>query len=353
MRSKGPTLQEMADEAGVGRATLARYLKEPSSVKKQTQQKIAKIMLKHERHLQSPTHFAHKLKVTYFRLSSRSHFLRSLENALLSQCAMMGIIGNVFTLSSHEDTLISQLNKAAEDCDILILSIPHTPKIRHHLEIFIQQGKKIISLISDIPGLSESNFIGIDNIAAGRVAAHMALSYCGKTNPHILILAGDVLLDDHKFRQLGFLQYLEQKNIAHTPHILDSKENLANLEEYLVKKIQSYQNLDIIYSTPMLNALLLNVIKKARLDPKPYIVTHEFTPASKQGLIEGIFDLVIMQDVEEIAQKTIQVIQALNAHFPIENNRITWNKIHLITVENMPQNMHLPFEDHFNKKRAY
>ncbi len=343
MRSKKPILKDIAIEAGVGRATLARYLKDPHSVKLKTRQKITKVLMKYDHFFQANNPLSYKQTMTYFRPVSKNHFLHSLEKALLSYCTLAGISGKVFYLSSDENTLISQLKKAAKESDILIFSIPHTPKIRYYLELFAQQGKKIITLISDIPGVSKNAFIGIDNVAAGRCAAHMALSYTQKPDPNILILAGDLLLDDHKFRQLGFLQYLEQHNITKTPEILDCKETLANLDEKVIQTIKNHQPLDVIYSTPMLNERLYKILKKLHLTPRPIVISHELTHASRQGLIDGYFDLIIMQDVDEIAHKTLQVIQALNSGIPLENNKVIWNKIHLITIENMPfdNNQHL------------
>lgn len=353
MYSKKTTLKEIAKEADVGRATLARYLKDPDSVKLKTRQKITKILMKYRYFSQNTSSLSYKQRVTYFRPKSESHFLHSLEKSLLSYCALAGIIGKVFYLSSNEDILISQLKKAAEESDILIFSIPHTPKIKHYLELFIQQGKKIITLISDIPGLSKSTFIGIDNVAAGRCAAHMALSYAQNKDPNILILAGDLLLDDHKFRQLGFLQYLEQNNVTKTPNILDCKETRANLDGKVIEAIKDCRSLEIIYSTPMLNERLYRILEKIDRNPRPIVITHELTRASRQGLIDGYFDLVIMQDVDEIAHRTLQVIQALNSGFPLENNKIIWNKIHLITIENMPFDNGRQFLDHLGINHVF
>ncbi len=351
MRSKQPTLKDIAREADVGRATLARYLRDPDSVKLKTRQKITKVLLKYNHFFQNSAHLSYEQKVTYFRPISESHFLQSLEKALLSYCSLAGITAKVFYLSAHEDTLIAQIKKAVKESDILIFSIPHTPKIKHYLELFVQQGKKIITVISDISGLSKNAFIGIDNVAAGRCAAHMALSYSAKENPNILILAGDILLDDHKFRQLGFLQYLEQNNIRQTPEILDCKETRANLDEVVIEAIKSYERLDIIYSTPMLNERLYRILKKLNLKRRPIVITHELTKASRKGLMDGYFDLIIMQDADEIAHKTVQVIQALNSGLPLGNNRVIWNKINLITIENMPFDNDQHFLSHLTQNQ--
>ncbi len=351
MRSKKPTLKDMAQEAGVGRATLARYLKDADSVKLKTRQKITKILLKYNELPHFSPSLGKKQKVVYFRVLSENSFLLSLEQTLLSHLSLAGIEGRSICLSNREDMMISQIKKASEDSDILIFTIPHSPKVRYYLELLAQQGKKIITLISDIPSLSRAAFVGIDNMAAGRCAAHMALKFCKKQNPNILILAGDILLDDHKFRQLGFMQYLEQNQVSEFPKIIDCKETRHNLEAYVMENIQNIKDLDIIYSTPMRNQILYKILKKLNLNPKPVVITHELSFWAKEGLMNGFFDLVIMQDVEEIAYQSLQIIQSLIAGFPLEKNIVVWNKIHLITMENMSFNHFHHIRDYFTKNQ--
>src|SRR5258707_515698 len=82
------------------------------------------------------------------------------------------------------------------------------PNIKTLRDIARAAGKKVITLISDVPSSRRCHYVGIDNIAAGRTAGALVGRLTGGRAGKIAVVAGSQDLRDHAERVLGFRQVI-------------------------------------------------------------------------------------------------------------------------------------------------
>ena len=84
------------------------------------------------------------------------------------------------------------------------------PEVREAIARIADKGIAVLTLVSDVTPSRRARYIGIDNIAGGRVAASLLGRFLGGRRGRILTIAGRMTLRDHAERRLGFAQAMER-----------------------------------------------------------------------------------------------------------------------------------------------
>src|SRR5690606_13500265 len=94
------------------------------------------------------------------------------------------------------------------NCDCAVIVASEEASVLAAVDSATRRGVMVMTLVSDLPGSLRRQFIGIDNVAAGRTAA----SLLGRFMPQggkLAVIAGSLHLRDHADRLNGFRQALE------------------------------------------------------------------------------------------------------------------------------------------------
>ena len=157
-----------------------------------------------------------------------------------------------------------------------------------------------MKLVSDLNGSKLKNFVGIDNVAAGRTAASLMGRFCPEGR--IGIIAGSLELRDHRERLDGFTSVIETEFPGHElvgplEGFDDDARTAAAATELLAGP-----PLAGIYNLGAGNAGLVTAIEQAGVAGKLRVVAHELTDDTRAALRSGAIDVVLDQNPDgEIA----------------------------------------------------
>lgn len=186
-----------------------------------------------------------------------------------------------------------------ESADCAVIVAIDKPEIHAAVARAAARGLKLIALVSDLPGSARHGFVGIDNRAAGRIAA----SLMGRFVPQggtIGMVAGSLELIDHAERIRGFSDIVaaEFPELALVGPIEGQDEFTATYEKSL-KLFDAHPGLAGLYNAGAGNAGLLMALNERGLAGKVRVIGHELTGPTRAGLESGAVDVVLDQSPED------------------------------------------------------
>ena len=221
------------------------------------------------------------------------------------------------------------------DVDGVAVFGPETPSVRDSIAGLRAHGVVVVSLVSDIPSSERNNYVGIDNVAAGRTAGQLMGRFVGPGPGEILVVTGSMLARDHLERRLGFDEVMARD----FPHLrvlpsLEGRDDAELIERLLPQALAQSDNIRGIYSSAAGNTGLVRHFEKSD-GALPVTIAHELTPLSRAALGSGLFDAVISQDAGHLIRSAIRIMRANSDHAPINlaQERI---RIDVYLKENLP-----------------
>ncbi|MEO0767332.1 MAG: LacI family DNA-binding transcriptional regulator [Pseudomonadota bacterium] len=213
---------------------------------------------------------------------------------------------------------------------------PETPSVRDSIAQLKSHGVTVVSLVSDIPSSERDNYVGVDNIAAGRTAGQLLGRFIGQRRGKILVLTGSMLARDHLERRLGFDEVMARD----FPHLdvlasLEGRDDPDLIQRLLPETFAETPDIIGIYSSAAGNDGLLRHFAAHRQENRPIVVAHELTELSRSALSSGHFDAVISQDAGHLVRSAVRIMRANSDRTPINlaQERI---RIDVYLKENMP-----------------
>lgn len=223
-----------------------------------------------------------------------------------------------------------------EQVDGVAVFGPETPSVRDAISHLKSNGVTVVSLVSDIPSSERDNYVGVDNIAAGRTAARLLGRFMAQRTGKILVLTGSMLARDHLERRLGFDEVMArdfpQLDVLSS---LEGRDDPDLIQRLLPTAFEDNPNIIGIYSSAAGNDGLLRFLEGSALVHNPTVVAHELTPMSRAALEQGVFDAVISQDAGHLVRSAVRIMRANSDRMPINpaQERI---RIDIYLKENMP-----------------
>lgn len=339
-----PTVNDIARVAQVSLATVDRVLNARPGVRKVTVEKVNKAIAEigYERDTAAANLARGRVYNFLFILpANNNEFITLLEDHI--QELNKGLkrertkISTISVPAYDPMELAQAINKIdPTTTDGVAIFGPETPSIRDSIARLKMHGVSVVSLVSDIPSSERDNYIGIDNIAAGRTAGQLMGRFRGPEPGKILVVTGSMLARDHLERRLGFDEVMSRD----FPHLevlasLEGHDDPALIEKLLPEAMSQSRNIVGIYSSAAGNAGLIRHFETHAIVPKPLIIAHELTPLSRDALNKEVFDAVISQDAGHLVRSAIRVMRATRDRTPINlaQERI---RIDIYLKENMP-----------------
>ncbi len=196
------------------------------------------------------------------------------------------------------------------------------------------RGVRVVSFISDIPNSGRERFVGIDNVAAGRVAAGLLERFVSPRSGDVAVVAGSGTLRDHVERRMGFEQVMRTE----CPHLnvlpwIEGEELAGVVEEKLSKLMAENPNVVGIYSLGGGTRGVIDAIEAAEQELS--VVTTELSEHTRAALISGSVDAVLVQDPSHEVRSAIRVLKALADDDAI-NEKQERIRIEIFMRDNLP-----------------
>lgn len=339
-----PTVHDIAAAAGVSLATVDRVLNRRAGVSARTRDKVqgAVAALGFVRDVAAANLAKGRVyPLTFILPANDNSFMRELEAAVRDAAAR----------SPSERTEIHILRVPPFDAaalvevlDALVADRPagvalvavDAPEVAGAVERLVDAGIPVVTLVSDLPASPRVHYAGIDNLAAGRTAASLLGRFVGDRRGSITVLAGSMLVRDHRERLEGFRSIMANDY----PHlalldVIEGRDDPALVERLLSDLFRQRDDILGIYSLGAGNRGLVAALRKAELRRRPAVIAHELTDTTRDALKGGLVDAVLNQDAGHEVRSAIRVLKATADGLPVlaAQERI---RIDIFLKDNLP-----------------
>lgn len=319
---KKPTIQEIAATAGVSTATVDRVLNNRTGVRQKTIEKVHSAILRLD---YKP--YSIPPKDTKCRLYRFLFVIRKGQNTFMYEIGEE--IENLAKKLKNENihiekrivdsvdgveaaNVISEISP--KDWDGIAVLVPDLPLVRQAISDCTSRGIKVVTLVSDLPSSMRSYFIGIDNVSAGRTAGRLIGRFTCRKKGKLAFILASKFLRDHIERWMG----CEQVIITDFPHLeplppfegQDNHEATFHVVDELLSSPDA-KSIVAIYGSGAANRGLIEALHKHGRQHDIVTISHEITPSSRRALLDGTFDAILSQDLEQEVHKSISLLKFL------------------------------------------
>jgi ABC-type sugar transport system, periplasmic component len=339
-----PTVHDIARLAGVSLATVDRVLNSRPGVRGVTREKVERAIasLGYVRDLAA----ANLAKGRTYRFT---FILPSNDNSF-----MIGLRREVEAAterSSVERTRIDIVQVPAFDVAALVAALDGVAsgrpdgvafvaideqRVRSAADRLVDAGIAVVTLVSDLSASSRQHYAGIDNIAAGRTAANLMGRFLSKVDGRVGILAGSMMVRDHRERLEGFLSVLSEDfpQVAILP-VMEARDDATVAERLVREALRRHVGLNGIYSLGAGNRGLIRALREVAPEQRPVVIAHELAASTREALLDGTIDAVLNQDAGHEVRSAIRVLKAKADGLPVlaAQERI---RIDIFLKDNLP-----------------
>ncbi|WP_421400982.1 LacI family DNA-binding transcriptional regulator [Agrobacterium fabrum] len=180
-----------------------------------------------------------------------------------------------------------------------------------------EDGIATVTLVSDLSGSRRDHYAGVDNAAAGRTAASLMGRFLSGHGGDVAVVAGSMLVRDHRERLEGFRAVLETEfpQVRLLP-VLEGRDDPLTVEA-LVREAIGNDSLAGIYSLGAGNRGLIRALGAADGERALSVIAHELTENTANALREGLLDAVLNQDAGHEVRSAIRVLKARADGLPV------------------------------------
>jgi LacI family transcriptional regulator len=224
--------------------------------------------------------------------------------------------------------LAASLEALSGDYDgVAVVALDH-PGVRAAINDLVDAGTKIVTLVSDVPSSRRHHYVGIDNIAVGRLV--------GGRSGKVAIVAGSQGLRDHAERIFGFNQVMasEFPGLSVLP-VLEGRDEDERSEQLLARLLGRYADIVGLYNVGAGTQGVAKALSEAGRDKQVMFVGHDITALTRRLLLQGVMDAAISQNPGHEARAAVRVLLALARGEPIlrEQEKI---RIDIVMRDNLP-----------------
>ncbi len=166
-------------------------------------------------------------------------------------------------------------------------------------------GLPIVQIVSRI--VEDLDFVGIDNVAAGRLAA-MMVSRLGDVRGTVVALCHSQIYEVHRDRIRGFSDYMaaNAKDGLSFKLVAFGHDEQDMSARRMAEAIKDWPDLAAVYNAGGANSSVLRELRRARR--KVFFVGHELTDVTRAALSDGVADVIFDQAPEAQARRTTDLL---------------------------------------------
>lgn len=339
-----PTVHDIAAAAGVSLATVDRVLNRRPGVSARTRDKVegAVVALGFVRDVAAANLAKGRVyPLTFVLPANDNSFMRDMEQAVRDAMARSPLERTDIRILEVPPfdavALVEVLDGLVADrpAGVALVAVD-APEVAAAVDRLVDAGIPVVTLVSDLSASGRVHYAGIDNLAAGHTAASLLGRFVGDRRGSIAVLAGSMLVRDHRERWEGFRSIMA-KDYPHLAllEVIEGRDDPALVERLLTDLFRQRDDILGIYSLGAGNRGLVAALRKARLALRPAVIAHELTGTTRDALNDGFVDAVLNQDAGHEVRSAIRVLKATADGLPLlaAQERI---RIDIFLKDNLP-----------------
>ena len=315
-----PTTKDLAKAAGVSRATVDRVLNGRDGVKQKTVDKVNAAI--------KELGFTRNIQAANLAKSKRYRFVFALPrsgDAFLQEIirhihdgeeafAQEQIWCDVCQIDENDPHSIATFLGSLEPDDVTGVAImaPESPQVRDAIFRLQERGVAALPFVSDQTTM-DTDWVGIDNRAAGATAAALLGRFCGKTSGSILVIAESMQSRDSLERRLGFDAELNERfpNLSALPS-LETYGDEERAETIITNIVSNNPEIVGIYVMSSEARVPLTIIEGLSAARDVVRIAHERTAFTEAALLDGRLDCVIAQNAGHLVRSAARKLKAIS-----------------------------------------
>ena len=320
---KRPTIQMVAERAGVSRGTVDRVVNNRSYVKAEVRERVLAAIEELGYGLPRegltavlPAETAEPLRLGVVLPNwvghTRMELLRGIE-AARSELARYRV--EVLVAACETDIpaeVIERINGLVSEGvrGIAICAIAD-PAIESRVDALAESEIPVITFNSDLPDSRRLCFIGQDYNKSGRIAAEM-MSKCIPPSGQILAVAGNLEFNGHRKRLDGFCTRMHELGYsAGQIEVIETYNDYHVTRRKVAEALARNPRLNAVYMANQSVAGCADAIKEAGKTGLLRVICHDVSENTKTLLRERRVDLTISQDIFNQGYQPLMLLQGL------------------------------------------
>ena len=314
-----PTVHDIAAVAGVSLATVDRVLNRRPGVREVTRLRVedAVRVLGYVRDVAAANLAKGRVYPLVFILpTSNNSFMHGLHAEVRQASARAGVertdIRIVEVPAFDAAALVAALDALVEERPAgVALVATDAPGVAAAVNRLVAARIPVVTLVSDLTGSRRYHYAGIDNIAAGRTAGSLLGRFLGGREGDILVLAGSMLVRDHRERVEGFSAVAAQDfpRLRLLP-VIEARDDPKLARALVAEALTGNDRIIGIYSLGAGNRGLIEALKAGGRTKDLTVVAHELTEFTRAALKDGTIDAILNQDAGHEVRSAIRVLKA-------------------------------------------
>ncbi|MCU0909371.1 MAG: LacI family DNA-binding transcriptional regulator [Rhodobacteraceae bacterium] len=319
--ARRPIITDVARAAGVSVATVDRVLNGRAPVREETSRRVYEAAREIGYHAAGLIGQRIQSEMPEVRLGFVLHkerqafyqaFRQALEAAVAAAPGIRGRAQIVFAPSQTPADFAGLMRELSRTCHAVAASAVTHPEITDTVVGVQAAGVPCFALLNDFAQGVRKGYVGLNNVKAGRIAAHMiatAVHRPGKT----AVFVGGYRWHGHELRETGFRSYFREYAPQFT--VLDT---LVNLE---TRQLTYEATLDLLSRHPDLRGIYcagggmegaIAALREVRAPGDVALVVNEITPESRAALVDRHVTMVIATPLERLCRDLVgHMVQAV------------------------------------------
>jgi len=305
-----PTMQDVAQAAGVGVATVDRVINRRAAVRPDTAQRVLdaaeRVGFRRAGLIQRRISEQQRTRKLGFLLQSqRSPFYRELAQALRLAVQTLPPPLDAAVVEFMDDftprKVAERLAAMGSRVDAVALVAADHPVINQAIEALSATGVPVFAFVTDLTAPSIAGYVGVDHRKMGSTAAWSISKLCKRPGKVGLILGSHRYLCQEQC-EISFRSYLrENAPDFQVLETLVSLENVALAQSATLELLHCHPDLVGVYVAGGGIEGVIDALKEAAI-PDLVTVCHDLTDITRQALVEGQATVVLSHPREWMAR---------------------------------------------------
>ena len=294
------TIKEIAHLAGVGVATVDRVIHGRPNVRPEKVDRVLKAIrhLNGERDRRILSNHG-SMRVALVAHSGRSFLQTLMESAetAAAQLAGTGLEADLHAIVEPDaQRLADTIRAAGASAEGLVVVSFEDPLVHRAVDEVVESGVPVICVTSDLPTTRRLGYVGINQLHAGRTAAHLMTMILDRLEGDVVVSVGNTFRCQAE-REMGFRWYLRERCPGLTVREIVDVRNDPDVAFEAIKRVLATKPHPLgIYAVSGGNMGIARALLEMELERPPIFIGHELNRNSRQLLLEDRMHAVIDHD---------------------------------------------------------
>lgn len=312
-----PTIEQLAEAAGVSVATVDRVLNRRAHVRAKTAKRVHEAALEIGYHASGLIGRRLMEELPEYRLgfllldtgpTFYGEFARQLSQAVAEATDFRGVFFLEHASPRRPEEIAAGISSLAARSMAIAVVAPEHPAVSAAVQGARDAGVPVFALLSDVAAGARQAYVGVHNGKVGRTAAWMIAGNAPRPGK-VALFVGSHRFHGHEAREMGFRAFFREEAPDFT--VLETLVNFEDLDFTRSALLELADRHDDFAGCYVAGGGMEGAIAAMRALPaarRPVMVCNELTALSRAALAERTITMVIDTPVRDISREVVALM---------------------------------------------